>query len=420
MKRMILPLLIAVFAVFSAFRLYASDASTDTQPAAAAGEQSQAIATFAGGCFWCVESSFEAVPGVSEVISGYSGGTEENPTYQTVSSGRTGHTEAVQVYYDPTVITYDGLLQVLWRTMDPTDTKGQFVDRGQQYRPAIYFMNEAQKQAAEQSVADLQKSGRYDRDVAIELTAFDSFHPAEDYHQNYYKTNPVRYKFYTFNSGRYQFIDKVWGDERKLDYAAYAPKNGVQPTATTSKPTTEQSMNQQSEAVPADAASTDQVVPVAERLESFIKPDKKTLKQTLTPMQYDVSQEEGTERPFSNEFDGEKREGIYVDIVSGEPLFSSRDKFDSGTGWPSFVRPLKSEAVVEKSDFSLFGKRTEIRSALADSHLGHVFEDGPKPTGLRYCMNSASMRFIPKDEMAEAGYAAYIDQIGPVGSVATR
>ncbi|MDZ4731536.1 MAG: peptide-methionine (R)-S-oxide reductase MsrB [Xanthomonadales bacterium] len=154
--------------------------------------------------------------------------------------------------------------------------------------------------------------------------------------------------------------------------------------------------------------------------QSFVKPDDQALQQKLTPLQYSVTQEDGTERPFDNPMNDEKRAGIYVDIVSGEPLYSSTDKFDSGTGWPSFTKPIKADAVVEKSDFSLFGKRTEIRSAVADSHLGHVFTDGPKPTGLRYCMNSAAMRFIPKEQMAAEGYAAYVDQVESVGKSQLR
>jgi peptide methionine sulfoxide reductase msrA/msrB len=159
------------------------------------------------------------------------------------------------------------------------------------------------------------------------------------------------------------------------------------------------------------ASESGTVGKTAEKELSFMKPSDAELKQRLTPLQYSVTQQDDTETPFKNAYWDEKREGIYVDIVSGEPLFSSRDKFESGTGWPSFTRPIEPDAVAEKEDRSWFGVRTEIRSPLADSHLGHVFEDGPQPTGLRYCMNSAALRFIPKSEMAAAGYGEYLDEV---------
>jgi peptide methionine sulfoxide reductase msrA/msrB len=372
-----------LFLGFGGLNLYAMEEKAP-QESLAPDDPSLVVATFAGGCFWCVEAGFEKVPGVAEVVSGYSGGAEPDPTYQQVSAGRTGHTEAVQVYYDPAKMTYEGLLQAFWRIMDPTDPDGQFVDRGMQYRPAIFYMNPAQQQAAEASIKALADAGRYDKPITIEVTPFTSFYPAEDYHQNYYKENPVRYKAYTFNSGRYQFIDKVWGKDRELDFTAYVPANRDRQSVTEMK----------------QAA-----------WKNFSKPDKATLKAQLTPLQFSVTQEDDTERPFDNLYNNEKRAGIYVDIVSGEPLFSSRDKYDSGTGWPSFTRPIQSNAVTEKKDVSFYGIRTEIRSAIGDSHLGHVFNDGPKPTGLRYCMNSAALRFIPADQMAAAGYAEYLEQV---------
>jgi len=362
-----------VLTVFASTRLTAADTS-DTPDLS----QYQ-VATFAGGCFWCAEEGFEKIPGVVEAISGYSGGTEPNPTYEQVSSGKTGHTEAVQVYYDPTIITYEGLVEGFWRFMDPTDAKGQFVDRGEQYRPAIFYHDDQQRQVAESSRDALAASGRYDKPVVIEITPFNAFYEAEDYHQDYYKKNPVRYRFYTHNSGRYQFIERFWGDDQALDFSQFRP--------------------------------TQAGVRMGPPGEDYQRPSDEVLRQRLTAEQFKVTREDGTERAYENEYWDEKRPGIYVDIISGEPLFSSRDKYKSGTGWPSFTQPIAEGVVTEHEDRSWFMTRTEIRSALADSHLGHVFNDGPKPTGLRYCMNSAAMRFIPLEEMEAQGYGDWIDAV---------
>jgi len=307
------------------------------------------IATFAGGCFWCMVSPFDELPGIVSIVSGYTGGHKEHPTYNEVCSNKTGHYEAVQIKFEPNIFPYKKLLNLFWQQIDPTDPNGQFNDRGESYRTAIFYHNQTQKELAELSKTELEESKKFNKPIVTEILPAKPFYPAEEKHQDYYKKNSLHYRLYKEGSGRASFIRENWKNNHDKAVA------------------------------------------------------------NLSDIQYNVTQNNGTEAPFTNEYWDTKDEGIYVDIVSGEPLYSSLDKFDSGCGWPSFTKPLKNSELSENLDTSHGMRRIEVRSNSSDSHLGHVFEDGPQDQGgLRYCINSAALRFIPKEKLVEEGYGEYL------------
>lgn len=311
----------------------------------------------AGGCFWGLEAYLDRLSGVIATSVGYANGNTEYPTYEQVCHNNTGHAETVYVVYDPGRIGLPKLLAYFFKVVDPTTLNRQGNDRGIQYRSGIYYRDASDKPVIEQVIAEEQK--KYPAPIVVEVLPLSNYYVAEEYHQKYLKKNP----------GGYCHIDIS-----ALDNDPAAKGNEVQ--------------------------------------RKYVKPSPAEIKQRLTPLQFQVTQANGTEPPFHNEYVNNHQPGIYVDVVTGEPLFSSRDKFDSGSGWPSFTRPIAPEAIVTNEDTSLFDFRIEVRSRFGNSHLGHVFDDGPmNKGGLRYCMNSAALRFIPLENMKEEGYEAFISQV---------
>ena len=299
----------------------------------------------AGGCFWGVEGYFKRIEGVKGTTCGYANGRTENPSYEDVCRHDTGHAETVKVDFDDEVISLEDLLIYYFRIIDPVSVNKQGNDVGTQYRTGIYYTDESQLPVIKAAIEREQR--KYNEKIAVEVLPIENFYSAEEYHQDYLDKNPNGY-------------------------------------------------------CPINLSLADE--PIV-RSEKYKRKTDNELKESLTPLQYDVTVNAATERPFDNEFNSNFERGIYVDITSGEPLFFSTDKFESGCGWPSFSKPMQKDLVKYSEDLSLGRRRIEVRSNAADAHLGHVFDDGPSELGgLRYCINSAALRFIPFDKMDEEGY----------------
>ncbi len=311
----------------------------------------------AGGCFWGVEEYMHRIPGVYDSSSGYANGNTENPTYEDVIYNNTGHAETVKVIYDKTEVSLEELLIRFFEVVNPTSLNKQGNDVGTQYRSGVYYENEEDKLIIDKVIEDLKSE--YDKEIVVEVTPLENYYPAEEYHQDYLVKNP----------NGYCHIDL-------------------------------------------DAATNFKEIEVNDS--NYDVPSDEELKETLTELEYDVTQNAKTERAFSSELNDNTAAGIYVDVVTGEPLFLSNDKFDSGSGWPSFTRPINEDAITEHEDNSFFMKRIEVKSNAGDSHLGHVFEDGPvEEGGLRYCINGAALKFIAYEDMEALGYGDYLDLVNP-------
>jgi len=378
----------------------------------------RASAVFAGGCFWCVESDFEKAPGVIDIISGYSGGRTKNPTYKSYASS--GHREVVFIVYDPTKVTYAGLVEYLLKHIDPTDRTGSFIDKGLQYSSAIYYATPEEKKEAQRVVKAIEAMKVLRGRVSVPILPRQAFWPAEEYHQDYHDSNASKYASYRATCGRDVFVQKLWGaaaaqltipgafpDEAQI---AKAKQDTIDAATAKAAPGAEANGKKIGEADSPDSSSgKSNSANSSSPWLNFKKPAERELRRKLSNIQFEVTQKSGTEVAFRNPLWNNHEEGLYVDIVSSEPLFASTDKFDSGTGWPSFVKPVDPKLIVTREDRSEQPVRTEVRSRIADSHLGHVFTDGPVARGgLRFCINSASLRFIQKRKLETEGYGEFL------------
>ncbi|WP_281288464.1 peptide-methionine (S)-S-oxide reductase MsrA [Saccharibacillus brassicae] len=297
------------------------------------------LATFAGGCFWCMVSPFDELPGIVSIVSGYTGGHTDNPTYEEVGRETTGHAEAVQITFDPHIFPYARLLELFWQQIDPTDAEGQFQDRGRSYRAAIFTHNERQRREAEASRRALGRSGRFKSKIVTEIADAGRFYPAEAEHQDYYKHRFGHYRLYRQHSGRDAFLREHWDTER----------------------------------------------------------DREKLRGELSDVQYEVIVRGGMEPPYDNAYWNETRPGLYVDVLSGDLLFDSADRYDAGDGWPAFAQSADSHLVRREADLGGGEVRTALVSRLTGARLGYLLYDGPGEGKLHYRVNSAALRFIPRE-----------------------
>lgn len=314
------------------------------------GEYGTALATFAGGCFWCMVKPFDELPGIVAIVAGYTGGRTANPTYAEVGTETTGHYEAVQITFQPDIMPYERLLDIYWRIIDPTDDGGQFMDRGHSYRSAIFVHDARQRELAEASKRALRKSRRFKRPIVTPILNAGAFYPAEDEHQDYYKTHRRNYNLYVEGSGREAFADRSWRSER----------------------------------------------------------DVAELRRVLTEAQFRVTQLNEDEPPFENAYWNNAQQGLYADILSGDALFSSTDRFDAGTGWPSFARPIEEGIVRREAEFRGGHARTIVRSRLSGNYLGTYVQEGPAGSPPYYRINAAALRFVPLERMRDEGYARFV------------
>ncbi len=356
MKQPRILLVLAVLGLIGGALFVSNSSLSSAQPEPESAKLQQA--TFGSGCFWCIEAVFDELRGVHSATSGYSGGKKENPTYQEISTGFTGHAEVIQVEFDPQQISFVELLEVFWKTHDPTTLNRQGADSGTQYRSVVFYHTDEQRAQAEQYKEKLDASGAFSNPIVTEVSPFTKFYAAENYHQQYFERN-----------GSQPYCQAVIQPKLDKFRKAFAAKIG----------------------------KTDLAV------EDSTDWSKVDWKKRLTAEQCHVAREGGTERPFENAYWDNKKAGVYHCVCCGLPLFDSSAKYKSGTGWPSFFQPTEKKNVAEIEDRGLFSVRTEIRCSRCEAHLGHVFPDGPQPTGLRYCMNSAAMNFVDDSTEKDTG-----------------